>query len=107
MTLSDFFNLAGFGLATLIDIFAAFILMVGMNVDHGKQYDGFHRLGKWVLAFGLIAQAGRNVQFILTGHSPTDAELPLWILKDIGVFIIAAYWVKNRHNALGDFGDKP
>jgi hypothetical protein len=95
----ELLSIVGFALATSVDVLAAFILMIGMNVDHGKQYEGFHRLGKWVLAIGLIAQAGRNIQFIHTGHSPTDAELPLWMLKDLGVFLVVFYWIKVKCKA--------
>lgn len=37
-----------------------------------------------LFAVGLLAQAFRNAQFLITGESPTDSTLPLWALKDIG-----------------------
>ena len=46
------------------------------------------RIGIIVGAIGSLSQAGRNLQFMLTGTSPTDADLPLWAMKDIGLTII-------------------
>lgn len=94
----------GFMLATAIDLVAGVVIFWGMDGKHGQHYGSFHRFAKWILASGLLAQAARNVQFLLTGHSPSDAELPLWFLKDLGVFLIVVYWAfcyyQQKGNAL-------
>jgi hypothetical protein len=82
----------GFILATVIDLFTGFTLLYIMDGKHKLYYGGYHRFAKWVLAFGLLAQSGRNLQFLLTSYSPSDAELPLWFLKDFGVFLVVVYW---------------
>jgi hypothetical protein len=41
------------------------------------------------LIVGLFAQVFRNIIFIATGISPTDASLPLWAFKDMGIDLIA------------------
>ena len=78
---------------TGVDITAALIVFFGALSDRMRLYPVWHKLGLLVIMLGLIAQAGRNIQFLTTGVSPTDVDLPLWILKDVGVAIIAWYYL--------------
>ena len=48
-----------------------------------------HRIGLWIGAVGLFGQAFRNFLFLTTGQSPTDNDLPIWVLKDMGYWVIA------------------
>jgi len=57
----------------------------------------WHRLGLSVIAAGLIGQFGRNIYYLQTGISPSDLQLPLWVLKDYGIVILAvSFWVVAR-----------
>jgi hypothetical protein len=40
-------------------------------------------------AIGLTVQGVRNIQFLITGVSPLDSDAPLWMLKDLGLALIA------------------
>lgn len=77
---------------TGIDITAALIVFVGALSDRMRLYPVWHKLGLLVLMFGLLAQALRNIQFLMTGISPSDLDLPLWALKDVGAAIIAWFY---------------
>ena len=49
-----------------------------------------HRVGLWVGAVGLLGQAVRNLIYLITGEALSDHELPIWVLKDAGYWIICA-----------------
>jgi hypothetical protein len=56
----------------------------------GKHW--FLRTGIGLFSVGLMGQLLRNVIFLYTGVSPTDADWPLYALKDLGGSMVAA-WV--------------
>lgn len=56
----------------------------------GKHW--YLRTGVGVFSVGLLMQLFRNAQFLYSGLSPTDADLPLWALKDIGGFMVASWF---------------
>lgn len=89
-----------FWFATFIDVVAAVAIFISMDTDHARRYGKLNQIGRWTLSFGLLAQAGRNVEFLITGVSPTDADLPLWFLKDLGVFLIVAYVLISKFKEL-------
>jgi hypothetical protein len=78
-----------FILITFIDITAAAIIFAGALSERMRLYPVWHKVGLMVAVLGLVAQAFRNLQFVFTGHSPSDADKPLWIMKDLGIAIIA------------------
>ena len=78
-----------FYLVTFIDLTAAVIIFCGALSERMRLYPAWHKIGLIVAVVGLVCQAFRNVQFIYTGVSPSDADAPLWILKDLGIAIIA------------------
>jgi len=53
----------------------------------------WHRFGLAFLAVGMIGQAVRSWWTILTGVSPRDSEMPWWVFKDLGIFVLAASWM--------------
>jgi hypothetical protein len=62
------------------------------------------RTGIGLFGLGVLFQAFRNLQFLVTGVSPTDAQLPLWALKDIGgtmVALWAVYMLTRQTERLG------
>lgn len=83
----------GFILVTLIDLSAAAIIFLGALSERMRLYPAWHKIGLMTAVVGLICQSFRNLQFITTGHSPSDADMPLWILKDMGIAIIAYFYL--------------
>jgi hypothetical protein len=78
-----------FVVVTFIDITAAIIIFCGALSERMRLYPAWHKIGLMVAVGGLAAQAFRNIQFLITGVSPSDASAPLWVLKDAGIAIIA------------------
>lgn len=86
----------GFVLITLVDLIGAVI--IGLSVVNPKleHFSKCFKLGLVFAMLGLVGQALRNVLFLVTGNSPTDAELPLWALKDIGISLVATSWLWHK-----------
>lgn len=82
-----------FILMTVIDLTAAAIVFVGALNERMRLYPAWHKVGLILASCGLLAQGMRNIQFIATGVSPSDADLPLWALKDLGIALIAFFYV--------------
>ena len=82
----------GFLILTLFEIPAAIIIFVGALNERMRLYPVWHKLGMMLASLGLMAQGIRKTQFLLTGHSPTDADLPLWALKDVGIALVAWFY---------------
>jgi hypothetical protein len=85
----------GFITLTIINILAAVIIFVGALSERMRLYPSWHKVGLITAGLGLVFQAGRNVQFLATGISPTDIDLPVWVLKDIGIALIAFYYAHH------------
>ncbi len=47
-----------------------------------------HKIGLWLGAVGLLGQAYRSFLFLITGASPHDDPLSLWLLKDAGYWFV-------------------
>ncbi len=75
-------------IVVVLDVAVAITIMVGLRT-FAHHLPATHKLGLWVGAIGLFAQALRSLQFIILGVSPTDNDLPLWVLKDMGYWVIA------------------
>jgi len=88
---------------TLMDLCAAGIIFAGALSERMRLYPTWHKVGLIVAVIGLTAQAMRNIQFLYTGVSPSDADMPLWALKDAGISIIAfCYFYLAAHTYLKD-----
>jgi hypothetical protein len=84
---------AFFIFATTCNVFTAFWVVGALFTDRMSKLPGWHKVGLSVGALGLLAQAFRNIEFLLTGNSMTDSQLPLWFLKDFGYTLIAFHSV--------------
>lgn len=78
-----------FVFATAVNLVAAFWIIGALFTKRLQRMPAWHRVGLTVGAIGLLAQAMRNIQFLVTGVSAADSELPLWFLKDLGYGLIA------------------
>ena len=70
------------------------------------QFTKKHLLGQTavvVMGLGLLGQAVRSYIALTTGHAPTDAELPLWYMKDLGIVLWISYELLK---SLGKIKDK-
>jgi hypothetical protein len=80
-------------LVLIFDPIAAFILIAATIGQRTLQIAPvWHRLGMLVTACGLLGQAARNLVYVQTGHSPSDIEMPFWVLKDFGILILALHF---------------
>jgi hypothetical protein len=82
-----------FAILTVIDLGGALIIFAGALGERMRLYPTWHKLGLMMASLGLAAQGVRNIQFMVTGISPTDADLPLWALKDLGIGTIAFFYL--------------
>jgi hypothetical protein len=83
----------GFVILTAVDIAAATIIFLGALKERMRLYPSWHKAGLILASVGLVAQAFRNVQYLVTGTSLPDADMPLWVLKDLGISLIAFGYV--------------
>jgi hypothetical protein len=84
---------AFFIFATAVDFLTAFWILGALFTDRLQKLPRWHRMGLSVGALGLLFQGMRNIQFLATGVSPSDADLPVWFLKDMGYALIAFHSV--------------
>ncbi len=84
---------------SFLSVMAVMFVMVGAALPHIKNEDMLIKWGAIIACFGLIGQVLRNIQFLVTGYSPHDTELPLWMLKDFGLcMMIFGYAVRAKVN---------
>lgn len=81
-------------IANLIAFVIIFVKGCGLTVTT-LQVNWIFKAGLWVSGIGLLGQAYRNGIFLYEGYSPVDNELPLWVLKDVGIWIIAGSFFKK------------
>ena len=67
---------------------AVMFVMVGAAHPHITKEDAMIRWGAIIACFGLVGQVLRNIQYLATGVSPSDADLPFWMLKDFGLCVM-------------------
>jgi hypothetical protein len=73
---------------TFLNIMASAFVLFGAAKPHVFGEPLVIRIGAVLAVFGLMGQAMRNVQYFLTGVSPSDIDLPFWMLKDLGLFVM-------------------
>lgn len=98
---------AMFILVTVIDFTAALIIFAGALSERMRLYPTWHKVGLITAAFGLLAQGVRNVQFLVTGISPSDADAPFWVLKDVGISLIAFFYAYIGYKGWREAKNKP
>jgi hypothetical protein len=84
---------AFFIFATTVNFLTAFWILGALFTDRLQRMPRWHLMGLSVGCLGLLFQAVRNLQFLTTGVSPADSELPVWFLKDLGYALIAGHSV--------------
>ena len=73
---------------------AALIIIGALFSDRKMEVaPRWHRVGLMITATGLIGQTYRSMVALFTGFQPTDAEMPFWVFKDIGIVVLAFYYL--------------
>jgi hypothetical protein len=74
---------------TIVDTIGMIIIFCGLCSERLRTFPIWHKVGMILIIVGMLDQICRNVSFFMTGISPSDATLPIWAFKDIGVDLIA------------------
>ena len=79
---------------TLIaDPLAAIIIIAALLIDRQIEVvSKWQRVGLTITACGLIGQTYRSCYAIFMNYQPTDAEMPFWVFKDVGIVTLALYY---------------
>ncbi|EKK5221305.1 hypothetical protein [Cronobacter sakazakii] len=84
-----------FWAVTLIDITVAIVIFISALNTRMLLIPLWYRLGLLVSAFGFAAQSGLNLPYLLFDTNIMVHTLPFWILKDMGVGLVAIYYFWN------------
>ncbi|EJG0604398.1 hypothetical protein CVY58_RS20660 [Cronobacter sakazakii] len=84
-----------FWAVTLIDITVAIVIFISALNTRMLLIPLWYRLGLLVAAFGFAAQSGLNLPYLLCDTNIMVQTLPFWILKDMGVGLVAIYYFWN------------
>ncbi|EGT4408395.1 hypothetical protein ACNJ8R_004390 [Cronobacter sakazakii] len=84
-----------FWAVTLIDITVAIVIFISALNTRMLLIPLWYRLGLLVAAFGFAAQSGLNFPYLLFDTNIMVHTLPFWILKDMGVGLVAIYYFWN------------
>ena len=78
---------------TIFETVCAFVILAACFNRGPLQFSTYCKAGMLIGGLGLLGQAFRNIVFITTGYSFTDADLPVWALKDIGLCVVGvSFW---------------
>lgn len=81
-----------FSLITLIDFMTAIIIFFSALNERMLLFPVWYRIGLVAAAFGFAAQGGLNMPYLLYGKKLLANTLPFWVLKDLGISIIASHY---------------
>ncbi|ELY4853698.1 hypothetical protein [Cronobacter turicensis] len=84
-----------FWAVTLIDVTVAIVIFISALNTRMLLIPLWYRLGLLVAAFGFAAQSGLNLPYLLLDKNIMAQTLPFWILKDMGVGLVAIYYFWN------------
>jgi hypothetical protein len=81
-----------FWAATLVDGAIAVIIFVSALSSRMPNIPVWYRIGLLITALGFTVQGFLNLPYLLFNVMLMAQELPFWILKDVGVGVIAIYY---------------
>ena len=79
--------------SVILNLPAALFIGFGLAEGHAVQRHWLFKVSLLVMMAGLIGQFARSYIAIVTGISPTDAEIPFWFLKDFGIALMGVYYL--------------
>ncbi len=81
-------------------IFDPFAIVILAYILFNTTTGNVPRLTRFALAFAVAGLAGEvawSAYKLLYGHYPLDNHIPWWIGKDMGYFLIACSFLKDRN----------
>ena len=82
----------GFWALTLLDAAIALIIFISALSPRMPHIPVWYRIGLVITALGFTVQGFLNLPFLLFNTILMAQQLPFWVLKDIGIAIIANYF---------------
>lgn len=82
----------GFWALTLLDAAIALLIFVSALNPRMPDIPVWYRIGLLITALGFTVQGFLNLPFLLFDTILMAQQLPFWVLKDIGIAIIANYY---------------
>ncbi len=83
-------------LVTIIDLVAVVMLLLVMFRFY-QEKKLMRRIGILLMMLGVAYQAWRGFFIVMTGVLPPYDEMPLWMLKDVGILALGiGYWCDYR-----------
>ena len=79
----------------VVDSIGAALIAKGLH-DGAGRYETLMKVAFVICLLGLLGQAFRNSVFLLTGESPSDIDMPLWSLKDIGIALAFVALIRRK-----------
>ncbi|EFO31549.1 putative solute carrier family 14 [Roseibium sp. TrichSKD4] len=81
-------------LTVILDPIAGTVILIALLINPWlKVAPLWHRLGMTLAAAGLDGQTFRNYVALTTGMAPRDSEIPWWVLKDLGLVLLAFHFL--------------
>lgn len=91
---------AGFFLLTMLDLLTATMIFFCALNERMLMLPAWYRIGLILTALGFAAQVVLNAPFLLFGTILLANELPFWVLKDMGIGMVASHYfwqvIKDR-----------
>lgn len=79
--------------SVVINLPAALFIGWGLAEGHAMNRHWTFKVSLIVMMAGLTGQFARSFIALSTGYAPTDAEIPFWYLKDIGIALMGVYYL--------------
>lgn len=72
----------------MADIFTSLIILFCAYSRQMSHLHLIYKIGLAAVAFGLFAQSGINIIFLVTGIDDISGSIPFWLLQDFGTLLI-------------------
>ena len=79
--------------SVILNLPAALFMGWGLAEGHAMKRHWLFKVSLLIMMAGLIGQFARSYIALSTGLAPTDAEIPFWFLKDLGIGLMGVYYL--------------
>ena len=79
--------------SVLFNLPAALFIGFGLAEGHAVHRHWLFKVSLLIMMAGVVGQFARSYIALATGVSPTDAEIPFWFLKDLGIIFLGIYYL--------------
>ena len=101
MEINIFGEIALWGSA-ILNLPAALFLGWGMADGWVVNRHWIFKVALLVMMSGLLGQFARSYIALSTGIAPTDAQIPFWFLKDLGIGTLGVYYLLKSTKIIKD-----